>query len=553
MPTVTGRVFYDQARRRTGYTGIENVPVCLYDTTNAIGIVAITNSSGQFVFNNVPDGNYSLIECYGTAGAPSPVSFSTAAPMLSPKPADPPISFVSPPIAGANKLDSLTPNTMFITVAGGNIVNKNFYDGPIEYRPLAVFAGTPIGPNLITNANNGNWGDLPDGTPINSVAPTNEYPGMLSGLNYGPTFPPYAGNVCYDNIPDGYPGCWYVADHTTGMETGRMIVVDGANTGAVFFEETVTLKANSHYALTMWIVNMNNPTAAPLLTPPRIGITVVDADGTVLYREILQELPQANPPQWTQIGGLFYNTLDTSATISISTESTDPSGNDFSIDDIVFTEVDISDALTVEKSASQCPATIGETVTYTVTVTNTIDTAANSVQFQDVLAANVTFVTGSVTVDNTPYDDYDPATGFLVGDMPPDSSHLIAYQVTVNDDSVNPIPNTAEASYEVLVSQSGDVFSHTVYSDTVLTFVTKCNLRQPGVDLLESIALVQTALSHIINAEGEKLQKAVELDVSAEDMIKINDSVANMTQSVLVLEGLLLSKAELIKPQISCG
>lgn len=552
MPTLSGRVMYDQTRQRVQTSGIPSVPVCLYDDATNTGVVVLTGASGMYVVNNVPLGTYSVIECYGTPGVMTPVDFATATAMAKPDPADPPISAVTSPIAGANKLDSLTPNTLSVTVSSGSIGSLHFYDGPIEERPLALFAGAQVGPNLIANANKGNWGDLQDGTIVNTIAPTNEYPGMLTGLAYNAAFPPGGGNVCYDNVPDGFNEWWYVADHTTGMETGRMIVVDSANPEAAFFQENVALAANTHYALTLWIANMNNPAATPPTSLPRIGITLVDSGGAVLFQEILQEISQTNPPQWTQIGALFYNTSATGATIYISAEGLDSAGVGFGVDDIVFGAVDIAE-LTLEKSAYPCPAAIGETVTYTVLVTNTSEFTAENAAFIDDLASNAIFVPESVTIDGSPYTGYDPRAGFPLDDMVSASSHLITYQVMVADDSVNPIPNQAEASYDVLVSQSGDVFRHIKYSNTVHVYVTKCNLRQAGTDVLASIALMEAALAHIMNAEGEKTQRAVALDLSGEDLIRINGSVASMLQSISVLEDILLSKATLINPQVSCS
>lgn len=39
-------------------------------------------------------------------------------------------------------------------------------------------------------------------------------------------------------------------------------------------------------------------------------------------------------------------------------------------------------------------------------------------------------------------------------------------------------------------------------------------MHQAITDLLESIALEETAMSHILNAEGEKLQKAIAMETS---------------------------------------
>ncbi|MGN0351745.1 MAG: hypothetical protein ACI4ES_08835 [Roseburia sp.] len=46
--------------------------------------------------------------------------------------------------------------------------------------------------------------------------------------------------------------------------------------------------------------------------------------------------------------------------------------------------------------------------------------------------------------------------------------------------------------------------------------------------LLQSIALEETAISHILDAEGEKLQKAISISCEQKDLIEINKSVEDM-------------------------
>ena len=74
---------------------------------------------------------------------------------------------------------------------------------------------------------------------------------------------------------------------------------------------------------------------------------------------------------------------------------------------------------------------------------------------------------------------------------------------------------------------------------------------QAITDLIQSVALEETALSHILNAEGEKLQKifAIE-DVSAENILAANKSVEYMVNSVSNLEMVLRDKIEMFH---SCG
>lgn len=71
---------------------------------------------------------------------------------------------------------------------------------------------------------------------------------------------------------------------------------------------------------------------------------------------------------------------------------------------------------------------------------------------------------------------------------------------------------------------------------------------QAITDIIESIALEQTALSHVLNAEGEKIQKVVALSTMPADvnkMLSTNKSVKHMVNSITRLEVLLQTKLEL--------
>lgn len=68
---------------------------------------------------------------------------------------------------------------------------------------------------------------------------------------------------------------------------------------------------------------------------------------------------------------------------------------------------------------------------------------------------------------------------------------------------------------------------------------------QAVVDLLESIALQEAGLAHIINAEGEKIQAAIQAqDVSIEELISVNESVLDVLTKVIKLELVLELKLE---------
>ncbi|MEG1752166.1 MAG: hypothetical protein RR140_03470 [Clostridia bacterium] len=61
--------------------------------------------------------------------------------------------------------------------------------------------------------------------------------------------------------------------------------------------------------------------------------------------------------------------------------------------------------------------------------------------------------------------------------------------------------------------------------------------------LVESVALEQTGISHILNAEGEKIQAMLAIPgVNSEQLLAINKSVKDMTNSISKLESAMQSK-----------
>jgi hypothetical protein len=74
---------------------------------------------------------------------------------------------------------------------------------------------------------------------------------------------------------------------------------------------------------------------------------------------------------------------------------------------------------------------------------------------------------------------------------------------------------------------------------------------QAITDLIESVALMENGLAHIINAEGEKIQKVIKHDrdeeVSSLDIYKVNESARRMINTISRLEVLLQGKLDIVK------
>ena len=64
-----------------------------------------------------------------------------------------------------------------------------------------------------------------------------------------------------------------------------------------------------------------------------------------------------------------------------------------------------------------------------------------------------------------------------------------------------------------------------------------------AASLVQSIALEETAISHILNAEGEKIQKVLSLqNCTAKELLATNKSVEDMVEKITALEVVLKAK-----------
>lgn len=71
-------------------------------------------------------------------------------------------------------------------------------------------------------------------------------------------------------------------------------------------------------------------------------------------------------------------------------------------------------------------------------------------------------------------------------------------------------------------------------------------------DIIESIASVEASIAHILNAEGEKIQKAISSTNKIPELLKINECVIKTITHVTFLEQTLYMKLEKIK-EICCN
>ena len=124
-------------------------------------------------------------------------------------------------------------------------------------------------------------------------------------------------------------------------------------------------------------------------------------------------------------------------------------------------QIDInSPNIQATKSVNKSVATIGDILTYTVTVPNTGLLPANNVTFTDILPNGTSFIPGSVTIDNVPQTNANPAAGISLGTINNNASRTVTFQATVVSlPSQNPISNTANITFQYTPIAGGTTFN----------------------------------------------------------------------------------------------
>lgn len=493
MPTVSGRIIFDKNRNlniSAGSEGLAQVPVVLQNISTLERLTVLTDASGNYSFIHVPNGQYRIVEVYGeTGGVPTPGDFENAAVGAVPSAVIPPLSIVSNPPAAATALDCVTPNTLIITVSDADSLNNYILNGPVTYTSVQqnLDACAEIFPeNLLRSADDGTFGSFAAGTPANTGPAVNPYPEIAPDFTYvtpDPTkYTPIDGQFTIQNIMNDSKSCqigawWRIADVTTGNETGRMMIVNGYNPGAVFFRSRVNVDPNSYYFFSSWILNLFRAVGYP---PPQLGVVILGEDGTVLYSKTLGfEIPvRTSVPEWKQIGTAINSHDNTVLTVEFASEGEAAVGNDFAIDDIQLNKINIPQFVPVKK-ISQSTAQVGDIVTYTVTLSNTCEGTLRNNFFYDTVPDGLLFLAGSVTINGAAEAGANPNTGFALPDIPGGSMLTVAFEaLVVSVPNPNPVDNTARILYHYSPIAGGIEDGYINQSNPVSLFVT-----QPEADL----------------------------------------------------------------------
>ena len=175
-------------------------------------------------------------------------------------------------------------------------------------------------------------------------------------------------------------------------------------------------------------------------------------------------------------------------------------------------------------------------------------------------AANTTFsqINGNIIFDSYS-GNAESHNELFLGELPEATACLLTTSSTTSSTTTTTTSTTTTttsttttttSTTTTTTSTTTTTTSTTTSSTTSSTTTTQAPVpRQQAItDLLASIALEQAALSHILNAEGEKVQKILSFQqLTAETVLQTNRSVESMVNSISGLEMILADKITLFQ------
>ena len=459
----------------------------IYGEVTETGIVVKTDINGRFTFINVPSNNsYRVVEAGQYLGEISSTGDWNDSKEISITPIDPYISQVTNAPSDSNRICSISPNTVFIDTLTEDINDISFIDVFVNDIPLSLGKYVITGSNLFTGADNGTFGNLPNGTPVQTSPASNPYSGFGESFQYVQYS--LSNTIANSNFCGWQTGGWFnVSDHKSGDETSSMLIVNGAYPGEFIFKSDVTLKENTNYFFSAWICNIDLfPSAA--LPKLRVEITEEGSSTPIFNDNLIGNFKVKKIPTWNQIGTMLNsgtsiidgkNNLDTKTTITISfiSEGAAATGNDFIIDDITLYELIESPITNLKKSVDKYVAKPGDILLYTITFENTSNTEITNLYFYDEIPANTTYVANSLTVNNMQFTNIGQP-GYIETIIPSlgiNEAVTITFNVKINNNTENgtEIINFCRLFYGTTGDET-NIISNTVYTMVIDTDCSPC-------------------------------------------------------------------------------
>lgn len=527
-------------------SGIKNVPIILQNINTKVGLIVLTDENGTFKFENVPSGSYQVVESANMKnGALTPGNFNNASLIEKLIPSDPDINYVNNAPKDATNLVSLSPNTVFINIIDSDINDIIFLDSPIKKIPLELNDYITIGDNLISEIDNGTWGNLPAGTSVQTSPSSTPYPNIgtvFKYVQYGNSNV-HDGDYTVTNITNNnsFDYTWW--NLSIGDETNRFAIINGNYPGKPFFKQKICkVKPNTKYLFLTWLCNIDTDPSKVL---PQLGIQITDAsDNVVLYKETLNDtFPVTNIPTWHQVGDIIDTGDNDSITVTFLSEGPAAAGNDFAISYIDLKELEPSPVTSIVKSVDKSFASPGDTLTYTIVLKNEGPATIDNAIFIDPTPYETSLIKDSLTLNGFPSKWNLDNTTFTLGSLKAGKEIVVKYSVIINKgiELGNKIYNSSRVYYNFIDSY-GILRNNHIKSNTVETNINAAILTSHKV-VDKTSAFVGDFLTYNITISNIG-------NVTAENVI-FKDNISSNVEFInnsLTINGINISENPTISP-----
>lgn len=575
--TITGTVFNDlnhNGQRDPGEPGIPNVFVTLMRVSNGTCVQTSTNAGGVYSFTVHADGTYKIFETVAAANACPPTLFTQPAGFtLSNGPRERTVIVEDDEDEQGDDDDNnviahqdFSHDTVDAPIACTDILVQ-FVNTPTEWFDIDVVTGVSTLLGLLIPADDVNaigynvldeyiYGYDQTTNHIVRIDSARE----LMQLTPNPTGLPAAGyNV----------GSFDLNGHLFIMvnDTARFYTVDLKPNSATFMKlvdpTNGFIEQTSNFGTPLSIaLNISDWAFSPidgfLYGVRSVGNTaqvmrVNPSTGTVTA--LTTTLPALNPTgrSWGAVGidatgaifaiyngdgGVFRFIVSGNTAVGVRISTTFPTSfNDAAMCPAAAVGP-IAD-VGVVKAASPNPVAPGEVLTYTIAVTNGGPDSAANVTLTDAVPSEV--LNPEFNVNGGPFQMW---PGFVnLGALASGDSVTVIIRGTVSQSASVSISNTAFVTSDAADPNPGNNTSTAVVEVTPVECDARC---QAITDLIESAALQEAAIAHILNAEGEKLQRIiVHPETTPVLLLEANQSVQSVIDAAAAFDSIIVGKLSL--------
>ncbi|WP_413379279.1 beta strand repeat-containing protein [Paenibacillus taichungensis] len=239
------------------------------------------------------------------------------------------------------------------------------------------------------------------------------------------------------------------------------------------------LPAGETFVTNSVLINGNRWSSADPITGINLGTVQPQFPVTVTFLATVTSL--LDPPELVnQATGNFTYILPDGRVIPGTSQS-----------NIVTIPVSDPGTITVTKLSNQTIVTSGNIVTYTFSVLNGSSAIATNVILTDPIPDGSTFVPDSLTLNGVVQIDADPSDGFLIGSLAGNSSNPLTFQVSVDNLSVQPVPNT-------LINQANLTFILNGLGGSTSSNLVEIPILAPVITILKSASPAEVDLGDTV-------------------------------------------------------